>query len=230
MITYKPTYNQSYIQDYFPAPPEIKGYRKQFSIETPGGKDTEIPTIDLLAEDPIKEATPTSNEWTDIASVIKQNEGFRDTAKFVFNEPNPEIGYGFYNVLPDGTKITEGMKLTREQADQQLNIAIDKLSNKIKNSLNSYNLKLSPEQHNILIDLGYHAGSGIVDKLLKESNGDSAKIGELLRTYATRAKYGDTSITSALQARATRRAEGWNKYTLKAKDGVKIPEMPWFLK
>lgn len=218
MITYKPTYNQSF--DYFPdyKPPEIKGYRRQFSIETPRGEDTEIPTIDLLAEDPIKD----SNEWSDIASVIKNNEGYLDTAKKLFNEPEYSVGYSFFNVLPDGTKITKDTKLTREQADQQLNIAIDNLSNKIKNSLNSYNLKLSPEQHNILIDLGYHAGSGIIDKLLKESNGDNTRIGELLRTYATRAKYGDTSITSALKARAARRAEGWNKYTLKAKNGTKL--------
>lgn len=222
MITYKPTYNQS---SEFPdfKPPEIKGYRRQFSIEPTRRETTENQTIDLLAEDPIKEITP--NEWTDIASIIKQNEGYMDSARKLFNEPSYSVGYSFFDTLPDGTKITKDTKLTREQADQQLDIAIKKLSDKIK----SYNLQISPEQHNILIDLGYHAGSGIIDKLLKESNGDNTRIGELLKTYATRAKYGDTSITSALQARAARRAEGWNKYTLKAKNGIKIPEIPWFL-
>ena len=129
------------------------------------------------------------------------------TAKNLFNEPSASIGYGFFGKLPDGRKVFPGMTITRSEADKQLDIAINKLSNYIQGSLNKYNLQTSPEQLNVLIDLGYHAGPGTVDKLLKESNGNSDEIGSLLLRYATRAKYGDTNINGALEGRALRRAQ-----------------------
>ena len=100
------------------------------------------------------------------------------------------------------------MQLTEEEADKQLDIAIGKLSNQIQNYLHNYNLQTSPEQLNVLIDLGYHGGVGLVSKLLKEANGDSSKIGSLLSRYATTSKYGDTSIAKGLQNRALRRVQG----------------------
>lgn len=224
MITYNPTINKP---NSIPRSPEIKGYQKQFSFYEPRG-EVEITTVPDITQPKIVEQDKTeqvtgNNEWSDILSIIRSNEGYIPVAKKMFNEPNPTVGYGFFDVLPDGTKITEGMQLSKAQADKQLSIAIDKLSSRIKTTLDSYNLQVSPEQLNILIDLGYHAGAGTVDKLLRESNGDSIKIGSLLNRYATTAKYGDTSITRGLQARAKRRSEGWNKYTYKASSGLKIP-------
>lgn len=231
-IKYDPTESQIEI-------PEIQGYKRQFSIQIPQGDSTEeskspqiiyvqAPPQQPTTEEPVvtKEKTetkPDKTNWSDIKSVIIGNEGFMSTAKALFNEPNASIGYGFFNVLPDGRKITPGMTITRDEANKQLDIAINKLSNSIKNSLSKYNLKTSPEQLNVLIDLGYHAGAGTVDKLLKESNGDSTKIGSLLLRYATRAKYGDTSINGALEGRALRRSQAWNKYIPTGRKGIKLP-------
>ena len=221
MIIYRPTESNIEI-------PEIEGYKKQFSLNLPQGDDNKKEDIivseeDIPIEEPVIEevvTTPSVNEWSDIRSIIKKNEGFMGTAKAMFNEPSATVGYGFFDRLPDGTKITPGMRLSRFQADKQLDIAINKLSSHVQNSLNKYNLKTSPEQFNILLDLGYHGGAGLVDKLLKESKGDSAKIGSLLLRYATKAKYGNTSIAQGLKNRALRRSEGWNKYVLKGKNGL----------
>ena len=100
------------------------------------------------------------------------------------------------------------MTITREEADKQLDIAINKLSSQVKNYLSQYNIQTSPEQFNVLLDLGYHGGVGLVGKLLNESGGDVSKIGSLLTRYATTAKYGDTSISKTLKDRALRRSQG----------------------
>ena len=213
--------------------PEIQGYKRQFSINIPQGeekqesKEPQIVYIQQPREEQTKEVvkeTPVQNEWSDIHSIIKNNEGFMSTAKALFNEPSASIGYGFFDKLPDGTKITPGMRISKTQADRQLNIALDKLSSSVQGSLDKYGLQTSPEQFNVLLDLGYHGGTGLVDKLLKESNGNSAKVGSLLLRYATTAKYGDKSIEGALKNRALRRSQGWNKYTLKGKNGLKLPK------
>lgn len=225
MIEYKATVSNTEI-------PEIQGYKKQFSLNIPRGDnnkkedDTIVRETEQVVEEPIVEEviTPTINEWYDIRAIIKKNEGFMDTAKSMFNEPSATVGYGFFDRLPDGTKITPGMRLSKAQADKQLDIALDKLSTRVRESLSKYNVKTSPEQFNILLDLGYHGGAGIVDKLLRESKGDTAKIGSLLLRYATTAKYGDTTITRGLKNRALRRSEGWNKYILKGKNGLKVPK------
>jgi len=226
MIEYKATVSNIEI-------PEIQGYKKQFSLNIPRGDDSkkeDTPAVrEVVAEEPTNAVeeiiTPAVNEWSDIRSIIKKNEGFMDTAKSMFNEPSATVGYGFFDRLPDGTKITPGMRLSKVQADRQLDIALDKLSSRVRDSLSKYNIQTSPEQFNILLDLGYHAGAGTVDKLLKESKGDTAKIGSLLLRYATTAKYGDTSIARGLKNRALRRSEGWNKYILKGKNGLKIPDI-----
>lgn len=150
------------------------------------------------------------SEWSDIRSVIKKNEGFIETAKSLFNEPSLSIGYSFFNTLPDGTKITPGMTITRDEADKQLDVLLNRMSSQIKGYLNDYSLNVNPQQFNVLLDLGYHGGIGLVSKLLKEANGDSNKIGQLLSHYATTPKYGDSSITKSLQDRAARRVQGWN--------------------
>ena len=228
MIQYIPTENQIEIPDT--VFPEIVGYQRQFSTEIPGGDDSEtlkpeetvVDTKVINEPETVKAETP--SEWSDIKSVIKKNEGFVSTAKSLFNEPSASIGYGFFNVLPDGRKIYKGMTITKDEADKQLDIAIGKLSKQVQGYLDKYNIKTSPEQFNVLLDLGYHGGSGLVDRLLKESKGDTTKIGSLLTRYATTAKYGDTSISNALRKRAMRRSDGWNKYTLKGKKGLSIPK------
>lgn len=100
------------------------------------------------------------------------------------------------------------MTITEDEADKQLDIAIDKLRNNISSAISNYNMKISDNQLNVLVDLGYHGGIGLVTKLLRESDGDTAKIPSLLSKYATKAKYGDTSITNALVKRAKRRVDG----------------------
>ena len=223
-IKYDPTESQTEI-------PEIQGYKRQFSIQAPQGDENKSPQIIYVqappqqptTEEPVvteekTETKPDKTNWSDIKSVIIDNEGFTPVAKALFNEPHATVGYGFFNVLPDGRKVFPGMTITKEESNKQLDIIINRLSNYIQSSLNKYNLKTSPEQLNVLIDLGYHAGAGTVDKLLKESNGDSTKIGSLLLRYATRAKYKDTSINGALESRALRRSQAWNKYVLKGQN------------
>ena len=217
--------------------PEIQGYKRQFSIQAPQGnvveenKSPQVVYIQVPQQQPEQEVSteevtenPTS-EWSDIRSVIKTNEGFIPVAEKKFKEPSATVGYGFFDRLPDGTKINPGMRITEEQADKQLDIALNKMSSHIQNSLNKYNLKTSKEQFNILLDLGYHGGVGLVDKLLRQSNGDSTKIGSLLQTYATTAKYGDKSVEKGIKDRALRRSRGWNIYTLVGQKGLKIPSI-----
>lgn len=229
MIEYIPTENKFEELEI----PKVTGYQKQFSIAPPRGDISEntpaIPsepeveeTVEEVVEEPQIESP---SEWSDIKSIIKKNEGFVGTAKSLFGEPSPTVGYGFFDRLPDGRKIMAGMRLSEEEADKQLDIAINKLSKQINASLSRYDLqnKVSNEQFNILTDLGYHGGIGLVNKLLKDSEGSISKIGTLLSKYATTAKYGDTSISNGLKNRALRRVQGWNKYTLKGKEGMKIP-------
>lgn len=196
--------------------PEIEGYKPQFSNFWYGGDETKKEESVPVQEEPIQETpvqveTPVQSEWSDIKSMIKKHEGFTPHAKKSFGEPNPTVGYGFFNVLPDGRKITDNMTLTEDEADRQLDIAIDKLRKNISSAVSSYNMKISDNQLNVLIDLGYHGGAGLVGRLLKEANGDINKIPGLLSRYATTAQYGDTSITPGLKKRAQRRVEGWNK-------------------
>lgn len=195
--------------------PEIEGYKPQFSNFWYGGDETkkEETTTPVVQEvQPVKEETPViQSEWSDIKSMIKKHEGFTSRAKKSFKEPNPTVGYGFLNVLPDGRKITDNMTMTEQEADRQLDIAIDRLRKNISSAVSSYNMKISDNQLNVLIDLGYHGGAGLVGRLLKEANGDINKIPGLLSRYATTAKYGDTSIAPGLKKRAQRRVEGWNK-------------------
>ena len=228
MIEYKSTKQNTEL-------PEIQGYKKQFSINIPRGdeektEDIQKPEVQQEIQQPqqtaVQQQVPTqqpTSEWSDIKSIIKKNEGFVSSAKNFFNEPNASIGYGFFGSLPDGRKIYSGMAITREEADKQLDIAINKLSSQVKNYLSQYNIQTSPEQFNVLLDLGYHGGVGLVGKLLKESDGDASKIGSLLTRYATTAKYGDTSISKALKDRALRRSQGWNSHPLKGQNGLKVP-------
>lgn len=212
-IKYNPTESQTEI-------PEIQGYKRQFSIQAPQGDENKSPQvvyIQVPQQQPEQEVSteevtknPTS-EWSDIKSIIKNNEGFISRAKKSFGEPHPTVGYGFFNILPDGRRITDNMTITEDEADKQLDIAIDKLRNNISSAISNYNMKISDNQLNVLVDLGYHGGIGLVTKLLRESNGDTAKIPSLLSRYATKAKYGDTSINSGLKRRAQRRVDGWNR-------------------
>lgn len=214
-IKYDPTESNTEI-------PEIEGYKPQFSNFWYRGDNTKkeesIPVQEEpVQEEPIQETpeiveeTPVKSEWSDIKTIIKNNEGFTGRAKKSFGEPHPTVGYGFFNILPDGRKITDNMTITEQEADRQLDIAIDNLRKNISSAISKYNMNLSDNRLNVLIDLGYHGGSGLVSKLLQEANGDTNKIPTLLSTYATTAKYGDTSIVKGLRDRAQRRVEGWNK-------------------
>lgn len=153
-------------------------------------------------------------DWSkDLKETIRQNEGFMGTAKKIFGEAAPTVGYGFYNTLPDGTKIVEGMQMSVDEAERQLDIAISKTSRIIQDYITKYGngMLVNTEQFNILMDLAHHGGVGMVKKLLEEAKGDNETIITLLKKYATTAKYGDKSIEPALRARAMRRAEGWRK-------------------
>lgn len=153
-------------------------------------------------------------DWSkDLKETIRQNEGFMGKAEKKFGEAAPTVGYGFYNTLPDGTKIVEGMQMSVDEAERQLDIAISKTSRIIQDYITKYGngMLVNTEQFNILMDLAHHGGVGLVKKLLEEAKGDNETIITLLKQYATTAKYGDKSIEPALRARAMRRAEGWRK-------------------
>lgn len=209
-IKYDPTESNTEI-------PKIEGYKPQFSNFWYRGDNTKKEENVPVQEEPIQEIpeiveeTPVQSEWSDIKTIIKNNEGFIPKAKKSFKEPNPTVGYGFFNILPDGRKITDNMTITEDEADKQLDIAINRLRKNISSAVSSYNMKISDNQLNVLIDLGYHGGAGLVSSLLRKANGDVNKIPGLLARYATTAKYGDTSITKGLRDRAQRRVEGWNK-------------------
>lgn len=221
MITYKPTYNQSYIQDYFPdyKPPEIKGYKKQFSIETPRGEDTEIPTIDLLEEDPIKDSeSPSSKIYNDNKEFISDLESAYtkeltrrglnpEYAKYLVAQDALETNYGksykgnfnFGNITvgSSGASYTEG-----KDKDSSGNTITQKFRN--YNSLDDY----VSNKINLLSGSRY-----------KAFNGD-------LSSFYDRVKRGGY----AEDANYVSKLNGVYNSIYKAKNGIKLPEMPWFLK
>lgn len=91
---------------------------------------------------------------------IKAHEGFRSNAYWLAGEPAPTIGYGFHINYP-GTdrKVQMGDKITREEADQYLDAALEGISNDLSKKVPNWD-KLTSYQRDALIDLAYGTGTG----------------------------------------------------------------------
>ena len=149
--------------------------------------------------------------FNDIKETIKKNEGFLSKAYKVPGEPNYSIGYGFYDTLPDGRKVAEGMTMTREEADKLLDLAIDKRLDYVNRQIEKYGngLVFNEKQMNVLLDLAYQSGSGVA-RVLKAANGDANKLVEELKSAASSALISeDPDVVAGVKKRDMRRAEAF---------------------
>lgn len=123
--------------------------------------------------------------FQDIKETIKRNEGLRLEAYKLPGEKYYTIGYGFYKSLPDGREITEGMKLTTEEAEQLLDQYIKTFSGTVDQLLAEYGqgLSLTERQFNVLVDLAYQ-GPAALKKALIKAQGDTEALAEALKDAA----------------------------------------------
>lgn len=142
----------------------------------------------------------------DLKAMLRGNEGFMAEAKKVFGEEHYSIGYGFYNKLVDGTKITEGMKMTREQAEAELDKQVARTVGITNNLIEKYGkgMKLTDKQFNILADLAYQ-GPKVLERILKSSDGDVEKLAKELESAAS--KYVKDAAKAGVRKRDMRRAQ-----------------------
>ena len=89
---------------------------------------------------------------------IKSHEGWLGNAYWLDGETAPTIGYGFHMVYP-GTnkKVKMGDRITREEGDRYLDVAINNLSNILSKKVPNWG-NLSSNQKDALIDLAYATG------------------------------------------------------------------------
>lgn len=128
----------------------------------------------------------TKDMFNDIKASIKKNEGFASKAYKLPGEKGYTIGYGFYDTLPDGRKVTEDMEITMEEADSLLEKHIKRYSALVDTALAKYGkgLVLTEKQYNVLVDLAYQ-GPKVMEDAIKTAEGDVNKLAEVLKTAAS---------------------------------------------
>jgi GH24 family phage-related lysozyme (muramidase) len=128
----------------------------------------------------------TEELFNDIKQTIKKNEGLVLDAYKLPGEKYYTIGYGFYKNLPDGREITEGMRITEEEAEEILNQYVKSYSDTANKLLSEYGkgMQLTDRQFNVLVDLAYQGPAALRNALI-EADGDIERLGEALKTAAT---------------------------------------------
>lgn len=124
--------------------------------------------------------------FNDIKETLKKNEGLRLEAYKLPGEKEYTIGYGFYKNLPDGRKITAGMKITEEEAEKYLDMYVKSYSDTTNKLLSEYGkgIELTERQFNVLVDLTYQ-GPAALKKALIKANGDIDALAEALKDAAS---------------------------------------------
>ena len=90
---------------------------------------------------------------------VKAHEGFRSNAYWLEGEPAPTIGYGFHMVYPGTTrKVKMGDKLTQEEADRYLDVALDSIGDTLSKKVPNWD-KMAQHQRDALVDLAYGTGT-----------------------------------------------------------------------
>lgn len=121
----------------------------------------------------------------DLKTMLRGDEGFRSQAYKLKGENAYTIGYGFYNQLTDGRKVVEGMTMTIEEAEAELNRQIERTASITSKLIEQYGngIQLTERQFNVLANLAYQ-GPATLKRVLKEANGDAAKLAEALKDAA----------------------------------------------
>lgn len=124
--------------------------------------------------------------FNDIKETIRKNEGFAAEAYKNPGEKYFTIGYGFYKNLPDGREVTEGMKITVDEAEKYLDEYVRSYSSTVDNLLRQYGegISLTERQFNVLVDLAYQ-GPAALKKALINSKGDINELAEQLKDAAS---------------------------------------------
>lgn len=167
-------------------------------------------------------ATVSQEAFNDLKETIKKNEGFVEKAYTLKGEKLPTIGYGFYGELPDGRKVSEGMRMTREEADRLLDLGIEKRIKYVNDQIAKYGngLVFNEKQMNVLLDLAWQSGKG-VERVLKAAQGDANKIVEELKTAASaHLVTKDPNIIAGVKKRDMRRSKAFELAMSAAEDDV----------
>lgn len=124
----------------------------------------------------------------DMASFIKGHEGFRSKAYKNAGERAYTVGYGFYDVLPDGRKVTKDMEITREEAEELFKLALPRYIGITEKALAEFGkgMELTDKQFTALVDLAYQ-GPSVVRRVIKAADGDINKLAQSLKTAAQNA-------------------------------------------
>lgn len=124
--------------------------------------------------------------YDDIKETIRKSEGLRLEAYKLPGEKYYTIGYGFYKNLPDGREVTEGMKITMEEAEKYLDQYVKQFSNTASTLLAQYGqgMELTERQFNVLVDLAYQ-GPNALKKALQKAKGDINALAEALKDAAS---------------------------------------------
>ena len=121
----------------------------------------------------------------DLKAMLRGDEGFRSTAYKLEGENAYTIGYGFYKQLTDGRQVVEGMTMTMEEAEAELDRQVERTARTTSQLLEKYGngLKLTERQFNVLANLAYQ-GPSALKRALQEANGDAEKLAEALENAA----------------------------------------------
>lgn len=121
----------------------------------------------------------------DLKAMLRGDEGFRSKAYKLKGEKAYTIGYGFYNQLTDGRKVVEGMTMTMEEAEAELDRQVQRTANTTSKLIEQYGkgIQLTERQFNILANLAYQ-GPATLKRALQEANGDANRLADALENAA----------------------------------------------
>lgn len=112
------------------------------------------------------EAMPTASQ--ELIEFLKREEGFRSIAYQPLPGDRWTVGYGFTFVK--GAPVTKGQKITKQEADAEIERLVTKLSQQMK-GLDS----LSQQQFDALVSLAFNVG---LDALMKSKTWALARQGK----------------------------------------------------
>lgn len=119
----------------------------------------------------------------DLTEFLLAHEGFSAVAEDIERKGKGfTLGYGFYDTLPDGRKITAGMSITKEEARELFEQALPKYVKIASQALAKFGegVELTEKQFNVLVDLAYQSPAAL-NRVLESASGDINKIAENLK-------------------------------------------------
>jgi GH24 family phage-related lysozyme (muramidase) len=109
-----------------------------------------------------------SKKWEGLASkspsktIMLSRTSSPDTLVYAYPDGKGfSIGWGSYGSLSDGTKVTKGMSITKERADQEILWEYKQKEAQVRSKINPSRLNaLNEAQYAAILDTAYNAGVG----------------------------------------------------------------------